>query len=73
MYICLNQSNLIHFNLIQSNPFHPQGKLVPRVVNRFRNRRKLSIEVHKVTPLTEVTDTKGNKKQAHSFEECVVR
>lgn len=54
-----------------SNSF--KGKVVPRVVNRFSNRRKVSIEVHKVIPLTKETDSTGKTHSPSPYEECVVR
>jgi hypothetical protein len=50
-----------------------KGKVVPRVLNRFSKRRKISIEVHKVTPLTKDVDDKGNFIAAAPYEECVIR
>ena len=50
-----------------------QGKVVPRVLNRYSKRRKISIEVHKVTPLTKEEDDKGNFMPAEPYEECVIR
>jgi hypothetical protein len=52
---------------------HDQGKLVPRVLNRFAKRRKISIEVHKVTPLTKEVDQSGSFISAEPYEECVIR
>ncbi|KAG7350839.1 C2 domain containing protein [Nitzschia inconspicua] len=49
------------------------GKIVPRVFNRYKNRRLVSIEVHSVTPYLEDTDSKTGNQEAHSYEECVVR
>ncbi|KAL3913319.1 MAG: hypothetical protein SGILL_006541 [Bacillariaceae sp.] len=46
-----------------------KGKIVPRVLNQYKHRRRISVEVHKVTPLMEGDD----KEKAHSYEECVVR
>jgi hypothetical protein len=53
-----------------------KGKVVPRVLNRFKNRRKISIEVHKITPISTVDRSKKNKSNAAavaSYDECVVR
>ena len=47
-----------------------KGKVVPRIVNKFKNRRKLSLEVHRVTPA--VTSVSGNR-EVFSYEECVLR
>lgn len=54
------------------------GKLVPRVLNRYKNRRKFSLEVHRVTPLVEdkSSDKSGKNplsEAPHSYEECVAR
>ena len=58
-----------------SNSF--SGKVVPRVLNRHKNRRKLSLEVHKVTPASPETDSEDKKSKkstpAFSYEECVLR
>ena len=50
-----------------------KGKVVPRVVNRFSNRRKVSIEVHKIVPLTQETDSAGKSHSPTPYEECVIR
>lgn len=52
------------------------GKIVPRVLNRYKHRRLLSIEVHQVTP--HIDDSSDDKKKGttvatHSYEECIVR
>ncbi|KAL3921597.1 MAG: hypothetical protein SGILL_002669 [Bacillariaceae sp.] len=46
-----------------------KGKVVPRVLNRYKHRRRLSLEIHQVTPHMEGDD--GGK--THSYEECVAR
>ena len=46
-----------------------KGKIVPRVLNQYKHRRRISLEVHQVTPLMEG----DQKEKAHSYEECVVR
>jgi hypothetical protein len=54
------------------------GKIVPRILNRYKHRRLVSLEVHRVTPLME-GDNGGKKKDSsssdssHSYEECVLR
>jgi hypothetical protein len=65
----------VHFALTVSI-FCVQGKVVPNFVNRYSKRRKVSIEVHKVTPTTTAAPTKKRAKkeeEVHSYEECVVR
>ena len=58
-----------------SNSF--SGKVVPRVLNRHKNRRKLSLEVHKVTPSSPDANDGGKKSKTasrvFSYEECVLR
>ena len=58
-----------------SNSF--SGKVVPRVLNRHKNRRKLSLEVHKVTPASPETDSEDKKSKKStpdfSYEECILR
>jgi hypothetical protein len=49
------------------------GKIVPRVLNRYKNRRLVSLEVHLVTPHIDDTDVKKGKESARSYEECVLR
>jgi hypothetical protein len=52
------------------------GKIVPRVLNRYKNRRLVSLEVHRVTPLMEYDDGKkrgSSSENSHSYEECVLR
>ena len=58
---------------VQRRHRHHQGKVVPRVLNRYSKRRKISIEVHKVTPLAKEEDDKGNFMRAEPYEECVIR
>eukprot|EP00339_Tiarina_fusa_P025749 CAMPEP_0117019744 /NCGR_PEP_ID=MMETSP0472-20121206/15103_1 /TAXON_ID=693140 ORGANISM="Tiarina fusus, Strain LIS" /NCGR_SAMPLE_ID=MMETSP0472 /ASSEMBLY_ACC=CAM_ASM_000603 /LENGTH=1103 /DNA_ID=CAMNT_0004724777 /DNA_START=181 /DNA_END=3489 /DNA_ORIENTATION=+ len=48
-----------------------KGKVVPRVVNKFKNRRKLSLEIHRVTPSVDPGEKRG--KETFSYEECVLR
>jgi hypothetical protein len=43
-----------------------KGKIVPRVLNQYNHRRRVSLEVHQVTPLME-------DDESHSYEECVAR
>jgi hypothetical protein len=39
-----------------------KGKITPRMLNKYQNRRKISLEVHQVTPLIEEQDeTKTNE------------
>jgi hypothetical protein len=52
------------------------GKIVPRVLNRYKNRRRVSIEVHRITPHIEEQSggTEGSKNvKPRSYEECVLR
>jgi hypothetical protein len=52
------------------------GKIVPRVLNRYKHRRLVSLEVHRVTPLMEEDNDgtrKRSSKSSHSYEECVLR
>jgi hypothetical protein len=53
-----------------SNSF--SGKIVPRALNRYKNRRLLSVEVHRVTPQSH-HDEKVLQTHSRSYEECVVR
>ena len=46
-----------------------KGKIVPRVLNQYKHRRRISLEVHQVTPMGDGDD----KEKAHSYEECVAR
>ena len=48
------------------------GKLVPKIMNRYQHRRKISIEVHKVTLATR-TNSKDGPKASPSYEEAVIR
>jgi len=51
------------------------GKVVPRLMNKHKHRRKCSLEIHRVTPLTLEADADGNEveERGHSYHECVVR
>jgi hypothetical protein len=52
------------------------GKIVPRVLNRYKNRRKVSIEVHRITPHIEEQSVDGSSTtnvKHRSYEECVLR
>jgi hypothetical protein len=56
------------------------GKFVPRVLNKYKNRRMFSIEVHRVTPLFDEGQDSGTRngkdsppRPSHSYEECVAR
>jgi hypothetical protein len=51
------------------------GKIVPRVLNRYKHRRLVSLEVHRVTPILEDNDgTKTRSSESsHSYDECVLR
>eukprot|EP00934_Nitzschia_sp_Nitz4_P004679 Nitzschia sp. Nitz4//scaffold48_size128905//13659//18448//NITZ4_003579-RA/size128905-augustus-gene-0.100-mRNA-1//-1//CDS//3329552919//4669//frame0 len=50
-----------------------KGKVVPRVVNRYQNRRKVSLEVHKITPPVDPAMKDDPNYVVHSYEECVLR
>ena len=47
--------------------------MIPHFLNKFSKRRKLSIEVHRVTPSAALQKSGKGGKEDRSYEECVVR
>ena len=45
------------------------GKVVPRIMNKHKHRRKCSLEIHRVTP----SQSQSQRRVNHSYHECVVR